>query len=70
MIKDAIGALRSAVISSERIGQLSKELTEQSQDVRAELKTINYELREVRDRVSRLEGGLSVLNHLKLTSRD
>jgi len=70
MMRDAFAAVRGALISSERIAQLAREVTEQSREVRGELDTIHGDLRDIRDRVSRIEGGLAMLDRLQLPRRD
>ena len=70
MMRDAINALREAILTGERIAQLSREVAEQSKGVRGELDTIHGDMRELRDRVSRIEGGLAMIDRLRLSGPD
>lgn len=66
VIRDALDAVRKALVHGERVGRLSEEVADLSERVQAELGELRGEQRELDRRVSRLEGGFAVLNRLQL----
>ncbi|PWG61391.1 hypothetical protein [Sediminicurvatus halobius] len=65
MIEKALKAVQAALLNSERVQQLAQEVSEQGREVRGELDWLNAEMRDLRDRVSRIEGALAMLDRLQ-----
>lgn len=68
-MRDAFKAVHTALLNSERVAQLSREVTRQSQAMGSEFDRIDRDVQELRDRVSRIEGAFAVLDRLRI-SRD
>ncbi|WP_290653112.1 hypothetical protein [Aquisalimonas sp.] len=61
MFGETIRAVREALTNSERVAQLGHQVSEQTRELRGELDALRHEHRDLRDRVSRIEGSLEVL---------
>ncbi len=63
-VREALAAVRQALLHGERVGQLSDEVAELAGRVESDFGVIYREQRELDRRVSRLEGGFAVLERL------
>jgi hypothetical protein len=68
-VRDAIAAIKQMLVIEERVGELSAQVAKQSRAINEELGEIRREQRELRDRVSRIEGAFSVLQQLRRPAR-
>lgn len=64
-IREAMDAVRQALLHGERVGRLFDEIAELSGRVESELGLLHKEQRKLGRRVSRLEGGFAVLDRLE-----
>lgn len=69
-VGDAIRAIRQMIVVEERVGRLARDVTDNAREVNAELAAIRAEQRDLRDRVSRIEGAFAVLDRLRIASDD
>jgi putative component of toxin-antitoxin plasmid stabilization module len=64
-MRDIIAAMKKMLVIEERVGQLAEQIAGDARAVNEELGEIRREQRELRDRVSRIEGAFSVLRQLQ-----
>jgi len=67
-VGDAIRAIGQMIVVEERVGRLARDVTDNAREVNAELAAIRAEQRDLRDRVSRIEGAFAVLDRLRVSS--
>lgn len=69
-VRDVYDTVKSMLLVDERVANLAGEVAAQARGMREELGEIHREQRELRDRVSRIEGGFAVIGQqLRLGSK-
>ncbi|HYW76307.1 MAG TPA: hypothetical protein VFA48_06735 [Gammaproteobacteria bacterium] len=66
-VRDAITAIKQMLVIEERVGRLARDVAGNAREVNAELAAVRAEQRELRDRVSRIEGAFAVLDRLRIS---
>lgn len=66
-VRDAITAIKQMLVIEDRVGRLARDVAGNAREVTAELAAARAEQRDLRDRVSRIEGAFAVLDRLRIS---
>ncbi len=67
-VRDAISAIKQMMVIEERVTRLAQDVANNARETSTELAAVREEQRDLRDRVSRIEGAFAVLDRLRLST--
>jgi hypothetical protein len=67
-VRDAIAAIRQMMVIEERVARLARDVTDNARETSTELAAVREEQRDLRDRISRIEGAFAVLDRLQISA--